>query len=142
MSFEEKSAWIMGVLAGGMYAAYLTIILGRAADTPLVEVPYASTLLWTIGISIVAAIVLHLLVAMAAPRDANKKDRRDREIYRFGEYAGQSFVVGGGLVALGLSMAEWDYFWIANVIYLGFVLSGVVGSAAKIVAYRRGLPQW
>ena len=95
-----------------------------------------------IGISIAAAIVLHLLVAMAAPKDANKKDRRDKEIYRFGEYAGQSFVVAGGLAALGMSMAEWDYFWIANVIYLGFVLSGVVGSAAKIVAYRRGLPQW
>ena len=39
MSFEEKSAWILGVLAAGTYAAYLTIILGRAGATPLVEVP-------------------------------------------------------------------------------------------------------
>ncbi|HEY5882205.1 MAG TPA: hypothetical protein VIU11_25065, partial [Nakamurella sp.] len=84
----------------------------------------------------------HLLVAVAAPRDANKKDQRDREIYRFGEYTGQYFVVAGAVAAVGLSMAELDYFWIANVIYLGFVLSAVVGSAAKVVAYRRGLPQW
>jgi hypothetical protein len=31
-----------------------------------------------------------------------------------------------------------DYFWIANVIYLGFVLSAVAGSVVKLVAYRRG----
>ena len=31
-------------------------------------------------------------------------------------------------------------FWIANAVYLGFVLSAVVGSVAKVVAYRRGLP--
>ena len=45
----------------------------------------------------------------------------------------------GEAVALGMAMAKWDYFWIANVIYLGFVLWAVVGSAVKLVAYRRGL---
>ena len=38
-----------------------------------------------------------------------------------------------------MAMARWDYFWIANVIYLGFVLWAVAGSAVKLVAYRRGL---
>jgi hypothetical protein len=38
-----------------------------------------------------------------------------------------------------LALAKVDYFWIANVIYLGFVLWAVVGSAIKLVAYRRGL---
>ena len=33
-------------------------------------------------------------------------------------------------------------FWIANVIYLGFVLSGIVASIAKLVAYRRGFQSW
>ena len=32
--------------------------------------------------------------------------------------------------------------WIANVIYLCFTLSAVVGSVAKIVAYRRGFQSW
>ena len=41
--------------------------------------------------------------------------------------------------ALLMAMAKWDYFWIANVIYLGFVLWAVGGSALKLVAYRRGL---
>ena len=71
-----------------------------------------------------------------------QKDQRDREIHRFGEYIGQSFVVIGGVAALVLAMAEADHFWIANAIYLAFVLSSVLGCAAKIVAYRRGFQPW
>ncbi len=41
-----------------------------------------------------------------------------------------------------MSMAELNHFWIANVIYLAFVLSTLLGSAAKIAAYRRGFQQW
>jgi hypothetical protein len=42
------------------------------------------------------------------------------------------------VAALVLAMAEADHFWIANAVYLAFVLSALLGSAAKIVAYRRG----
>jgi hypothetical protein len=45
----------------------------------------------------------------------------------------------GAAAALVMAMAKVDYFWIANVIYLGFVLWAVAGSALKLVAYRRGL---
>ncbi|MER5624790.1 hypothetical protein ABT061_27530 [Streptosporangium sp. NPDC002544] len=142
MSSEEKSAWIMGVVAVCGYAAYLVLVLGRADGVPLTEVPYVSTMLWSIGAAIVVSIVLRIAVAIASPKDAGKKDQRDREIYRFGEYTGQSFVVIGGVAALGMSLAELDHFWIANVVYLMFVLSAVVGSIAKIFAYRRGFWPW
>ncbi|MFD9224746.1 hypothetical protein ACFWDI_33205 [Streptomyces sp. NPDC060064] len=142
MPFEEKSAWVMGVLAVSTYAGYLVVILGRTGDAPLVEVSYVATLLWALGISIAASIVLHMLIAMFSPKDARKKDQRDREINRFGEHIGQSFVVIGGVAALGMSMAELDYFWIANAVYLAFVLSAILGSTAKIVAYRRGFQSW
>ncbi|MEU9012566.1 hypothetical protein AB0D12_22920 [Streptomyces sp. NPDC048479] len=142
MPFEEKSAWVMGVLAVSTYAGYLVVILGRTGDTPLVEVSYVATLLWALGISIAASIVLHMLIAMFSPKDTRKKDQRDREINRFGEHIGQSFVVIGGVAALGMSMAELDYFWIANAVYLAFVLSAILGSTAKIVAYRRGFQSW
>ena len=142
MSFREKSAWIIAVITVGAYAAYLTIILGRAENSPLTEVSYVSTLLWTIGAVIAVTIVAHIAVAIASPKDADIKDQRDREINRFGEYIGQSFVVVGAVAALGMSMAELNHFWIANVIYLAFVLSTLLGSAAKIVAYRRGFQQW
>ena len=48
-------------------------------------------------------------------------------------------MVGGAAVGFVLALAKVDYFWIANVIYLGFVLWAVAGSVLKLVAYRRGL---
>lgn len=115
---------------------------GAGAEHPLTEVSYVSTLLYTIGAAIVASIVLNIVVATASPKDGDKKDQRDREIGQFGEHIGQSFVVIGGVAALGMSMAELDYFWIANAIYLAFVLSAVLGCAAKLSAYRRGFQPW
>jgi hypothetical protein len=102
-------------------------------------VPYVAVLLWATGASIVASIVGRTLVETARPTESRRTDVRDREIYRFGEYASRWFIVAGAGAALFMAMARWDYFWIANVIYLGFVLWAVVGSAVKLVAYRRGL---
>ena len=142
MSFKEKSAWIMALVPIGVYSAYLSIILGRNENTRLTEVPYVSTMLWTIAAWIAASILAHVVVAVVSPKDADKKDQRDWEINRFGEYIGQSLVVVGGVAALGMSMAALSHFWIANAIYLAFVLSSLLGSVAKIVAYRRGFQRW
>jgi hypothetical protein len=64
---------------------------------------------------------------------------RDKEIGRFGEYASRRFIVAGAAAGFFMALVKADYFWIANVIYLGFVLWAVAGSAIKLVAYRRGL---
>lgn len=142
MSFEEKSAWVMGLVAAASYSVYIVVILGLAGTRPVMDVAYVAPLLWTVGASIAVSIALHAVLGMSSPQDAGKKDQRDKEIYRFGEYIGQSFVVIGGVSALLMAMAELDYFWIANVIYLAFVLSAILGSVAKIVAYRRGFQPW
>ncbi|MGP3914630.1 hypothetical protein [Nonomuraea sp. 10N515B] len=142
MASEERRAWVMLVVSVCGYGAYLAIILSQARTTPLTEVPYAAPLLWSIGAAIVASILLVIVVSMVAPSDVGKKDQRDREIYRYGEYTGQSFLVAGGIAALVMAMAEWDHFWIANTLYLAFVLQAVLGSIVKIVAYRRGIPSW
>jgi hypothetical protein len=142
MSPQEKRAWIMVVVSAAAYTTYVVIVLGRARGTSLVDVPYAGTLVWTVIASIVVSIVLNILVGISTPRGEDKKDQRDREIGRFGEYVGQSFLVIGGVSALFMALAEFDYFWIANVIYLAFVLSSLLGSTARIIAYRRGLPTW
>jgi hypothetical protein len=142
MSFEEKNTWIYAVVTVVAFGAYLATILGRAQGAPLTEVPYVGAMLWTIGAAIVASIAGRIVVAVAWPKDADKKDQRDKEIHRFGEYIGQSLVAVGALAALLLAMAEVDYFWIANAVYLAFVLSAVLSSAAKLVAYRRGFQPW
>lgn len=142
MASEEKSAWIMILVSVVTYAIYVAVIAMRIGDTPISEVEYVAPLLWTIGASIVVAIVLNIAVGIASPKDAGKKDQRDREIDRFGEHVGQSFLVLGGLGALVMAMAELDYFWIANTLYLGFFLSAVLGSMAKISAYRGTFQPW
>jgi cell division protein FtsW (lipid II flippase) len=136
MSSEEKSAWIMAFVAVGAYAVYVVLVATRGAAD------YAPIMLWTIGASIVAGIVLRIVAAIVSPKDADKKDSRDREIYRHGEYIGQSFLVVGGVAALLLALLRVDYFWIANVIYLGFVLSAILASVAKVMAYRKGFVNW
>jgi hypothetical protein len=140
VTHEEKRAWILGVAAIVSYAVYLVVVLGRAGERPLAEVPYATPLLWTVGSSIVASIVLSILAAVISKDGA--KDQRDREISRFGEYTGHSFVVIGAVAALLLAMAEAPHFWIANAVYLAFTLSAILGSTARIFAYRRGFQPW
>jgi hypothetical protein len=139
MSYEEKGTWVYLVACLGAYGVYLAIVLGRLASTPATQVPYVSVLLWTTGASILASIVGRILVETASPSGSRRSDVRDKEIYRFGEYASRWFIVAGAGAALGMAMAQWDDFWIANVIYLGFVLWAVAGSVVKLVAYRRGL---
>lgn len=147
MSFEEKSAWIMGVLAIGSGSVYLAILLPLTATRPVVEVPYIAPMLWCIGASIMLSILLHTIISTVArttsgKKAARQKDERDREIYRLGEQVGQSFLVIGGLSALLMAMLRLDQFWIANAIFLAFVLSAILGSITKIVAYRRGFQTW
>ena len=137
MSYEEKSTWVQGVLAVVTLAVYAGITLGQAATAPLTETPYATTMLWTIIGSIVVSIVIHIGLGLFS-RD-RKKDQRDREFHSFGERVGNGFLVAGTLAALVMAWLEWDWFWIANVIYLGFVFSAILSSIAKLVAYRRGI---
>ncbi|WP_084956320.1 hypothetical protein [Thermoactinospora rubra] len=142
MPFEEMRAWIMAVVSAVAHAAYVALILGRAGTTPPAGVPYVPPMLWTVGGAIAAAIVLGIGAAAPTGREAGMKDRRDREINRFGEHAGQSFVALGAAAALVLAMLGAAHFWIANALYLAFVLSAVVGSIAKIFAYRKGFWPW
>ena len=139
MSYEEKGTWVYLVTSAGAYAVYLVIVIGRVMRTPVAQVPYVPVLLWTAAASILASIVGRVLVESARPSDSRRSDVRDKEIYRFGEYASRWFIVAGAAAALVMAMAKWDYFWIANVIYLGFVLWAVAGSVVRLVAYRRGL---
>jgi hypothetical protein len=139
MSFEEKGTWVYLAVTIGTYGAYLAVILGRADGIPLAEVSYVSTMLWTIGIAIGLSIVGHIAVAIAKPSEADKKDVRDKDINRYGEYVGGIVLGVGMVVPFGLALAEAKHFWIANAMYAAFVLSALVSTPVKLVAYRRGL---
>ncbi|MFJ2033556.1 hypothetical protein [Streptosporangium sp. NPDC087985] len=142
MAHREKRAWIMLVVAVVAYAVYVTIVVSRAGGRQLTEVPYAGVLLWTVGASIMANIVAEMAIGMVSPKASRVADARDRQIGQLGDHVGQSFLVIGAVAAMLMAMAGWDRFWIANMIYLAFVLSAVLGSVAKIGMYHGRLPQW
>ncbi|WP_035858586.1 hypothetical protein [Cryptosporangium arvum] len=140
MTLTEKRAWITLVVTVVTYSGYVITVLRRADGRALHDVSYAGPLLSTIGIAMVAAIVLEILVGIVTPNASRATDVRDKEIGRLGEYIGQSFVAIGGVAALLMALAEWDWFWIANVIYLNFALAAVLAAVAKVVIYHRPFP--
>lgn len=154
MSYEEKGTWLfLGVIVA-IYTAYVLTILGRADGIALEDVDYEGTLIWSIGLAIAVSIVGRIILAILgevarqvrsaaagidAPPEDHNMDVRDKDISRFGEYVGGGVLGGAMIVPLGLALAEAEHFWIANAMYTAFVLSGLVSTAIKLVAYRRGL---
>jgi MFS family permease len=142
MAVREKQAWAMLVIGVAALAVYLTLVLATRDGQPLDEVRYQPLMLGTIGAAIAAGIVTAIVFAIQAnlAGETDDADERDKAIDRFGTNISQAFLVIGGLAGLLMAMAEWDWFWIANAIYLGFALSGILEGVAKVTAYRRGLP--
>ena len=146
MSSEERGQWVYVVAIVVAYGAYLVITLGQLGQATPADIDYAPTILWTIGIGIGLAIVGRIVVEivggisaeMAGHAESHDADVRDRDIGRFGEYVGGTALGVGMVVPFLLTLAEFDYFWIANAMYLAFVVAAVVGTVVKLVAYRRG----
>lgn len=138
MSYEEKGTWQYLLISLAGYVVYLALVLPRLAETPVGDVDYFQPMLWTIVGAIVGAIVLRIVLEIVWPSDEHRGDQRDRDISRAGDRVGYAFVVAGAIGALVLAWAEADWFWIANAIYLGFVLMALASATVKLVAYRRG----
>ena len=139
MSYEEKRTWIYLVTSLAAYLVYVVIVWQRALHSPVSDVHYVAVMLWTALASMLAGVMLGTVVETARPSESRRADVRDKDIARSGEYASRWCIVAGAAAGLFMAMAKWDYFWIANTIYLGFVLWAVVGSAVRLVAYRRGI---
>jgi len=138
MSFEEKGNWTYAVIAVALAVIYFAVVLGQLPQTAAGDIAFQVPLLATIGATIGLTIAAHIAVAITAPDDAGKRDQRDKDINRYGEYVGGLVLGMAAVVPLILALAEVDHFWIANTIYLAFILSTTAGSIVKIVAYRRG----
>lgn len=131
MNYQEKTAWAYGAVAFVVPVVYFALVLPRAATTDVAEIDY----LWMLLSAIAAGIVLN---AFAVPRPG-KTDERDAQIYQRGGFIAFMVMSALTVIPLGLALAKVPHFWIANSIYLAFVLSAITLSAVRIVAYRRGL---
>lgn len=142
LSFEEKIAWgglIVAIVHG---TVYLSVLLTRAASTPMPETPYVDALLWSLGAGILAMIILSIVVSITTGEEGRATDIRDKQITARAEFTARGVLIVGALAAMILAMLEQDGFWIANVLYLGFMLSALLETVTKIALYRGGVPAW
>ncbi|MGB8021911.1 MAG: hypothetical protein WCF04_11835 [Candidatus Nanopelagicales bacterium] len=149
MSFEEKATWVSVVIGVLVPVAYFATVLTQLADTPAADIAYQRALI----IAVIASIILTILgtIAMAIATavgaeitgngsvdDIDRKDERDITIGQRGDVVGYYVASAGAVVALIITMLEYDYFWIANTLYLSFAVAGLVAGIVKLRAYRRG----
>ncbi|MBT2483624.1 MULTISPECIES: hypothetical protein [unclassified Microbacterium] len=143
MVYEERNAWAGLVVSPLTLLAYVVLVLQQAAGGPVTAVDWFPLMLWVIGGSIVASIILSILWGMIAgakdPDGVGRSDIRDRDIGRMGSRVEQAFVVIAGLGVIALCGFGADVFWIATTMFVGFVVAAIVGGIARVIAYRRGL---
>jgi hypothetical protein len=144
MSYEEKNTWVFAVIAPLGYLVYLALLFGGGQPFSATGYvwPMVGTILGAVVAGILGGIAVGIVTSVVSGEEAGKSDLRDKQINRFGEQIGNSFIVIGGVGALILCFVQAEHFWIANLLYLCFVLAGILSSVAKLIAYRKGLHQW
>jgi len=143
MVYHERSAWAGVIAAAVTLIAYAALVLGGAGGGDLTNVDWFPLMLWAIGGGIVLSIVVTIgwgIVAGIRDRDsATASDIRDRDISRFGGRVEHALLIAAGLAVIVLCALGADVFWIASTMFLGFTAATLVGSIARVIAYRRGL---
>lgn len=143
MVYQERNTWSSLVVSLIGMAVYTVLVLQQASGSSVEDVDWVPLMLWTIGGSIVAAIVVSIMwgivAGMGDPDGVGKSDQRDRDISHLNTRVGQAFLVIAGLGVIIECAFELDWFWIANTMFYGFAASAIVGGIASVIAYRRGL---
>jgi len=143
MVYAERNIWATLLATAVVIPCYVIVILQQVGGRPLTSVDWLPTMLWAIGISIAATVVLGIVWGIIAarrdPKGATTSDVRDRDIDRMGGRIEHGLLVVAGLGVIALCAVGADVFWIANAMFLGFAVSTFVGSIARLIAYRRGL---
>jgi hypothetical protein len=149
MPFEEKVTWVNAVVSVIVPVAYFAVVLGQLGQASASEIAYQRPMLIAVGVSIVATIVGAIAMGIGSGiaaeitkpgsgADIGRKDERDVTIGRRGELVGYYVSSVGVVGAMALTMLKYEHFWIANALYLSFVIAALVSATVKLVAYRRG----
>jgi len=147
MSVSERSVWVQLIVMPVVGIVYFSVVLTRAASTPVADVSWIAPMIWAMSIVVVGIIAgtiasaIGSAIAQAAQGnepDLEEGDVRDKEIERIGNLKGQFFTGIGTVAVIVLCMLRVDVFWIANAMFLAGLLSGIHGAIAKVIAYRRG----
>lgn len=142
MTFQEKSNWVVLVVAVPTLLVYAALIVPQVLNTPPAEISWVQPLILAIAGFVVANVLGNVAAAVSNPREADLSDERDQAIDRFGERIGNWLLVAGAITGLILAMAMAHQFWIANAIFLGGLAAAIVSALAKIAAYRGWIQRW
>lgn len=138
MTFKAKTTAIMLVTLTIVYGWYFIQMLPEMAETPVSEIGYQGVMLATVVLFVILFVAGMIVLAAADRRQADDEDERDQLIERRGDQVGSYVLLVAALAAMGLAMVEGDYFWIANALLAGLVLSELVKGIVMLAAYRRG----
>jgi hypothetical protein len=141
--------WVSVVVTILVPAVYFVTVLGRLQDTNAADIAYQRSLITaiiaTVILTIAGAIVMAVGTSVSAELrgrraadEVDREDERDKTISRHGDLIGYYVASGGMVVVLALTMMKYEYFWIANTLYLSFVVATLVSAVVKLVAYHRG----
>ena len=138
MTFKAKTTAIMLVTLTIVYGWYFIQMLPEIAETPVSEIGYQGVMLATVVLFVILFVAGMVVLAAADRRQADDEDERDQLIERRGDQVGSYVLLVAALAAMALAMVEGDYFWIANALLAGLVLSELVKGVVMLAAYRRG----
>lgn len=138
MTFKAKTTAIMLLTLTIVYGWYFIQLLPEIAETPVSEIGYQGVMLATVVLFVILFVAGMIVLAAADRRQADDEDERDQLIERRGDQVGSYVLLVAALAAMGLAMVEGDYFWIANALLAGLVLSELVKGIVMLAAYRRG----
>ena len=83
MVYEERNVWAGLIVSVVGVAIYTVLVLPRAIGGDPTQVDWVAPMLWTIGLSIVASIVVStvwgIVAGMRDPDGTNASDQRDRD---------------------------------------------------------------
>ena len=140
MSFREKAAWISLVVSIGVYIFYFVQAVPAMTRGETGSGYYFGLLVGTTVLFVIALIVLTVVVAVLAPKDAKTPlDEREKLIgLKASQLAGAALSAGAFMTILVLFLGA-NRFFAANFLFFSMGISETLKSGAQIFYYRRGV---
>ena len=140
MTYTEQSTWWTLILIPLAAVVYFAVVVPQLAHTPASEVSWQVPMIIAIAAAIVGVMVGTIggvVVSAVRRREAeDESDVREQQIERHGDRLSARIASTGAAGILVLAMLGVDQFWIGNAIFALGVVGSIIGSLAKLGAYR------
>jgi hypothetical protein len=140
MSFRDKSALVTIVALLIASVVYVASLVSAAGGKPFVDVAYQPYLIGFVIVLVIVSVVGQIAVAVRSPKEATApRDERERIIAWRSTSVSSVVLAIAAFVAITLSLAEIDWFWIANSVLALWVAAEILSGAVALTLSRRGV---